>query len=81
MRVEFIVPVPGQRPQREQIEAGGNRLALLQGLLDFGLELSGQSRSMLTEELEDVIPNELVVAAVRDAEHVGDAEGVEVYGE
>lgn len=81
MRIEFIVSMPCQRPQREQVEAGRNRLPLPQGLLDFGFELSWQSRGMLTEEFEDVIPNELVVAAIRNAEHVGDAKGVKVYGE
>lgn len=36
---------------------------------------------MLTEKLEDIITDEFPILAIRDAQHIGDAGGVELDNE
>lgn len=47
MCIEFVVPMPRQRLQREQVDARGDGLALPHRLFDLGLELPRQRRCML----------------------------------
>lgn len=81
MCIELIITIPRQRPQRKQIDARRNRLPLPQRLFDFILELPWQRRRMLSQELENIVADKILVATVRDAEDIGYANGVELDGE
>lgn len=47
MGIELVVPMPRQRPQREQVDARGESLPLPHRLFDLRLEFSRQRGCML----------------------------------
>lgn len=81
MRIEFIIAIPCQRPQGEEIDARGDSLPLPQRLFDLGFKFPRQRRCVLSEELENIVADKIMIGAIGDAEDVGDADGVELDGE
>lgn len=81
MREEFVVALPRQRPQGEEVDADGYRLTAPQALLDLALVVPRERRGMLAQEFEDVVADEILAGSVGDPKHIDDAEGVELDGE
>lgn len=81
VRKEFVIALPSQRPQGEEVNADGYRLTAPQTLLDLALVVPRERRGMLGQEFEDVVADKILAGPVGDPKDIDDAEGVVLDGE
>ena len=81
MGEEFIIASPAQRSKSKELDTGTNCLTMFECILDLRFVFPGQGGGVLGQKLENVVPYEIGIVLICDAENIGNTRRVEMYGE